>query len=129
VSGASSHDYSAVGPAELDAYQAFFRAQYASITSAARLARVWGASVGLHDQGAVPLVVPLLRSVLLADDVFTDIVCDVHAVAPGNLWSWFTEALQPWDTLPSSVQAVLADPGACATRLTAAVAVGTDMSR
>lgn len=112
--------YAPVDPADAPAWQAFFRERYAAITSLGRLITVWRASARLSDVAALPLLASRLRAVPMPSFYQIDFICQAHDLAPPADWAAFQDALQPWSTLPAGVAAVLADPGLCASRRTAA---------
>jgi hypothetical protein len=107
--------YSAIPPAQLATWQAFFRDRFAAITSAGRFAQVWRGEVALGDVAALPLAAPLLHTVAMAPSLQELVVCDAFALAgaaPGA-WEAFQAATMPWETLSPGTAALLADPTQC----------------
>jgi hypothetical protein len=114
--------YSPVPQAQAPAWQAFFRDQLKNrVTSQNRLLSAWRGVLGLADVTALPLVAPLLHSVPMNPFFQRQIACDAFSLAQGTPGAWeaFQQATQPWDTLPSEVSQVLADPTKCNSQRTA----------
>lgn len=101
--------------ADVPAWQAFFRAGYAPVTTQGRLFLVWQGSLNLGDLEALPIVAPKLHTVPMSEGGQRQLVCDAHRLtrtAP-DAWARFQADTQPWDTLYPSVAQILADRTLC----------------
>lgn len=101
--------------ADRPAWRAFFRQQYAVVTSQGRMLLIWQGTFNLGDLEGLVTVAPLLHTVPMSEGGQWQVVCDAHRMtgsAP-DAWARFQADTQPWETLTPAAAAALANPSIC----------------
>jgi hypothetical protein len=110
----SSANYSDIEVGDLPAWRSFFRDQLDGVTSRTRFNVLWNGLRNLNDVSALPAIAGLLHMVPLSSTEQRNVVCAAHAMTGGDAnWTAFQNAAQPWNTLASAAQTVLATPATC----------------
>jgi aminopeptidase N len=107
--------YSDVPPEQHDVWTAFFRGPLADAVGVSRFMNAWAAEVALADPLALPIGAMRLHTLPLSDAQQRQIVCDAFHVgaADATLFPAFQDTAQPWTSLSTAAQEVLADPTKC----------------
>lgn len=107
--------YPAIPDAELPAWQHFYEQRLVPSISDNRFQDVLYALSTLGDVAALPAIGALFHTATLSESSEAAAVCQAYALTSGtgSAWTAFQTAAMPFATLPSSVQALLADPTGC----------------
>jgi aminopeptidase N len=100
---------------EQPAWRAFFRGLLAKSTSAERFRLVYGGTLALSDQEALPIIGKKLTELPFPGEEQRSLICDAHAMTEElpAAWEAFLQSIGSTSTLAVEAQQVLQTPSSC----------------